>query len=100
VHQITNRLDQKGKCSFIYLSMVYFSDLNGEKLSYDQSFKTLCVKMGFRRQPFRDLRKSRLSAGELQPQCKKSTLCVKVTCGQRRIKISYNVLTIKIKISL
>jgi hypothetical protein len=65
VHQITNRLDQTSKCSILYLSTVHFSDLNGKKLSYEQLFKTLRVKRGFRSQPFRDLRKFRLSVDEL-----------------------------------
>jgi hypothetical protein len=65
VHQITNRLNQTSKCSILYLSMVHFSDLNGKKLSYEKPFKTLRIKRGFRSQPFRDLWKSRLSAGEL-----------------------------------
>jgi hypothetical protein len=29
VHQISNRLDQTGKCSILYLFMVHFYDLNG-----------------------------------------------------------------------
>jgi hypothetical protein len=65
VHQISSRPDQTSKFPILSPFMVLFKVLNGQKLIYEGFHKALRASLGFRRWALRDLRKLRVSAGEV-----------------------------------